>query len=140
MIHKFVSNDNKGNVNVVEIGSDYTKLGKVSDPVSDTDAANKKYVDQHGGSGGVLIVHGTTVDDVTTLDKTWQDIVDAGFSVVYTYDSERGVTYIESILGYKVDRETQEMPLYIVFYGNGLTYFANSPNDYPNDVDPMGIL
>lgn len=50
MIHKFISNDNKGNVNTLEIGSDYTKISKVVDPVNDDDVANKKYVDQAGGS------------------------------------------------------------------------------------------
>ena len=50
MIHKFVSNDNQGNVNTLEIGSDYTKISKVVDPVNDDDVANKKYVDQAGSS------------------------------------------------------------------------------------------
>ncbi len=88
-----------------------------------------------GGSsgGGVLVVHGTTVDGVTTLDKTWQEIVDAGFSVVTTYDSERDLTLIESIWGYTVDRENPDMPVYLVIYGNGHTFGAISANDYPND-------
>ena len=136
MIHKFVSNDNKGNVNVVEIGSDYTKLGKVSDPVSDTDAANKKYVDQHGGSGGVLVVHGTTVDGVTTLDKTWQEIVDEGFSVLYIHNPDVvGATFISAIVGYVVGSESSA---YVVGYGYDNTFYAPSPNDYPNDVVPAG--
>lgn len=50
MIHKFVANDNKGNVNVLEVTSTGTKLGKVAAPVEDTDAATKKYVDDNTGS------------------------------------------------------------------------------------------
>ena len=86
-----------------------------------------------GSSGGVLVVRGTTTDGVTTLDKTWQEIVDAGFSVLSTYNSERDVTLIESFGGYMVNRENPDIPVYFVFYGNDLTFGAPSANDYPND-------
>lgn len=55
MIHKFVSNDNKGNVNVFELGSDYTKIGNLVDPVDPGDAVSKGYL----AEGNILLVEFT---------------------------------------------------------------------------------
>lgn len=82
MIHKFTSNDNKGNVNSVEVGSTYTKLGRVAPPVEDTDAANKEYVDSvaGGSGGGVLVVHMDI--ETTALDKTWKEIAESDLCIL----------------------------------------------------------
>ena len=63
MIHKFVANDNKGNVNILEVTSTGTKLGKVASPAEDTDVATKKYVDDNVGSGSLPAV--TSADNGT---------------------------------------------------------------------------
>lgn len=44
MIHKFVANDNKGNVNILEVTSTGTKLGKLAPPENPGDAVTKEYV------------------------------------------------------------------------------------------------
>lgn len=73
MIHKFISNDNKGNVNTLEIGSDYTKISKVVDPVNSDDAVNKRYVDQAAGKFIVTLTP-TALDYSGTMDKTVVEI------------------------------------------------------------------
>lgn len=100
MIHKFTSNDNKGNVNSVEVGSTYTKLGRVAPPVEDTDAANKEYVDSvAGGSGGVLVVHMVYDEekDIASTDKTWKEIHDAPMAVIVDDNEYPGSSAVKSI-------------------------------------------
>lgn len=85
MIHKFISNDNQGNVNTLEIGSDYTKISKVVDPVNDDDVVNKKYVDQAGGKFIVTLTP-TALDYSGTMDKTANEITaayEAGQEIVF---------------------------------------------------------
>lgn len=89
MIHKFVANDNKGNVNVLEVTSTGTKLGKVAAPVEDTDAATKKYVDDNTGVNNKFIVTltPTSPDFSGTMDKTVAEInaaYDAGMEIWFT--------------------------------------------------------
>ena len=68
MIHKFVANDNKGNVNVLEVTSTGTKLGKVAAPVEDTDVANKKYVDDNTGKRVVTLYAAVNSSNEIILD------------------------------------------------------------------------
>ncbi len=74
-------------------------------------------------TGGVLIVH----DDIVTgaLDKTWQEIYDAGFSVL-----QLETTFLELVaIGQRDDS------FFIAYFGYGqeqpLQYVANSANGYP---------
>lgn len=125
MIHRFISNDNKGNVNVLEVGSTYTKISKITTPVNDEDAVNKKYVDDHAGSaGGVLIV--TESGDILTgysLDKTWKEIYDAGFAILKDASNNLYV-----MLACTEDTDNSE---YTVSFSNNTEYTIGSPNDYP---------
>ena len=78
MIHKFISNDNQGNVNTLEIGSDYTKISKVVDPVNDDDVANKKYVDQAGDNRFFVTLTVNNMDPIqATMNYTIGEIEDA---------------------------------------------------------------
>lgn len=94
MIHKFISNDNKGNVNTLEIGSDYTKISKVVDPVNSDDAVNKRYVDQAAGKFIVTLTP-TALDYSGTMDHTVAEInaaYEAGQDVWFRFDDGNGVT------------------------------------------------
>lgn len=131
MIHKFTSNDNKGNVNVVEVGSTYTKLGRVAPPVEDTDAANKAYVDSvaGGSGGGVLVVH--MDEDTLALDKTWQEIVDSDLCIVNYYGSK--------IIQYGAAMPIHQGKFKVLFWdfyeSSPVVYEADSPTGYPVYVD-----
>lgn len=95
MIHKFISNDNQGNVNTLEIGSDYTKISKVVDPVNSDDAVNKRYVDQAAGKFIVTLTP-TAADFSGTMDKTPQEITAA-------YNAGQTISFVIPSLGTAFD-------------------------------------
>jgi hypothetical protein len=83
-----------------------------------------------GSGGGVLVVH----EDAEThaLDKTWQEIYDAGFSVLFSYYSEEGGT--ETAVSYITMYYTSDS-LYGVGYANvqggSNVYMCDTANGYP---------
>lgn len=83
-----------------------------------------------GGSsgGGVLVVHETVSDMTHTLDKTWQEIVDAGFAVLYIVT--RIGTDVYALYHFGIDSGLYE----IWFNGQqGLfTYSTDSATGYPS--------
>lgn len=93
-----------------------TKLNKIENGIADAG----------GGGGGVLVV----TDTEGTLDTTWQEIHDAGFSVIYI-DNAYGIlhTIYEDSEVYYVE--------FIAFLSNGmgfddpLIYSTSSASGYP---------
>ena len=80
-------------------------------------------------SGGVLVVH---QDENSVLDKTWQDINDAGLSVLFFNDGSRKyVAYCTSV--------EAKPPKWSVVYAYAesdgtvytMTYIADSADGYP---------
>lgn len=73
-------------------------------------ALSKAFGGSGGGSGGgVLVVHETVSDITHTLDKTWQEIVDAGFAVLHITRSNGSTDIYElrnfghdAVIGYQV--------------------------------------
>ena len=93
-----------------------------------------------GGSGsGVLIVNGT-IDAETqmdTLDKTWQEIHDAGYAIIR--EVLRGnvmFAYIERVIAAETAGESVQYMVETFSYDGAelysLTYIADSPNGYPS--------
>ena len=76
---------------------------------------------EDSGAGDVLIVH---VDGNGRLDKTWQEIVDAGFAIFYSNED----TYIPLTL------YGQESNSYYVVFSLA-SFVADSPDGYPAPVD-----
>jgi hypothetical protein len=86
-----------------------------------------------GGStgGGVLAVTETASGDTYTLDKTWQEIYDAGIAFV-TFDEEYPAKGLISDV--RVSPGDPD-PKYLVTIFNGLrpvSYYAETANDYPS--------
>ena len=82
----------------------------------------EKYHKDGGGGdtgSGVLVVH----EGDGMLDKTWQEIYDAGFSVLYKQEENGGSCYYLVMIGLNG-------PQYGVAYDKQV-YIANTPNDYP---------
>lgn len=82
-----------------------------------------------GGSGGMLFVTSTVIDGAPTLDKTYQEIEDAGFSVFkeevsgfYHYSWQSGIGYVEGY-GFSVSYTNQN--------GQTAGYSCNAKSDYP---------
>lgn len=80
------------------------------------------------GGGGVLIVH----DVERTLDKTWQEIADAGFAVLYKplSDVETEIHRLSAII-----EDSSENVYVVAFYNESMAitmpYFTSSPSGYP---------
>lgn len=91
-----------------------------------------------GGSsgGGVLVVHQNA--DTGALDKTWQEIHDAGFAVLSIDVSDGGYEGVgfASIISIGMFGDSYS----VTFAGNGLTFSASAASDYPapEEVEPLG--
>ena len=87
-----------------------------------------------GGGGGSLVVGSTTVENVTTLDKTAAEIETAfraGKSVVVLIDYEDDQEYY-SYTVLKIASTTSEIDFYIDYTPDGsIEFAANSGEDYP---------
>lgn len=84
MIHKFVANDNKGNVNALEVTSKGTKLGKV---IGKEDFIVHLTIENEDLSG--------------TMDKTAREITDAildGQDVVFVFTNSAEITGYELVV------------------------------------------
>lgn len=83
--------------------------------------------------GGVLVVH----DVNGTLDKTWQEIADAGFAVLYVPQSIPVVP--PSVYVLCSIKDDEDKPFVRFYCGNAQKnlreYDATSKNDYPVYVD-----
>lgn len=76
-------------------------------------------------SCGVLVV----TDNDGTLDKTWQEIHDAGFAVILSFQQENLAQYVAvQLIG--IINNT-----YAIRATNGNTYLADSASDYPQYQD-----
>lgn len=100
-------------------------------------AIDEMFSNMSGGSsgGGVLVVH----DADGTLDKTWQEIADAGFAVCYVQPSIPVLpTMVYVLCSIKDDEDEPFVQFYSV---SGMEesgkrqYDATSKNDYPVYVD-----
>ena len=78
-----------------------------------------------GGGGGVLVVH----DNAGTLDKTWQEIADAGFAILKIGDTVGFTCDIHHSDAYYVTFATF-LPTGTGF-DDPLGYMTNSADDYP---------
>lgn len=82
------------------------------------------------GGGGVLVVH----DVNGTLDKTWQEIVNALHTqevlmfATTEYDGAT-VTAIGRVYNYE---ENPDMPIYVLSFESTGDYLADTPNGYPS--------
>lgn len=138
MVHKFVSNNNKGKVNTMEIGPDYTKIHNVVAPTADGDPVNKKYFEDNlpESSGGLFIVK--AVEGV--LDKKYSEILAAAkTSLVVLMNS--GDDYVEVLYLFEVGEH--DGSYYVDFYDFGgeqsLQYIADAADGYPAASDfPSG--
>lgn len=79
-----------------------------------------------GSSGGVLVVHETTVDGVSTLDKTWQEIHDADFAVISILDD--GTRIFEPVYMAAQDSDTS----FTVRTYDDVDYTTDSASGYPS--------
>lgn len=82
-----------------------------------------------GGGGDVLVAKGEydEVTDATTLDKTWQEIFDGGFTVIDNSDA--------TAKAYQFASEVfEESGTYTVEDYVGKKYTTNSANGYPTDA------
>lgn len=82
-----------------------------------------------GGGGGILVVH--VNEETGALDKTWQEIYDAGFCVMERYFEEEGTTskgYLTiSGIGFEGDEFFGGF-----FYADGvIPFLADSADGYP---------
>lgn len=78
--------------------------------------------------GGIMIIHGTTSNDVVTLDKTVKEIRDAlssGTIPVCIYE-ELGMPVVKTVIG--VAGENGEFYVEV----NRGSFTANSENEYPH--------
>lgn len=87
-----------------------------------------------GTGGGVLVVN----DNNGTLDKTWQEITNAGFAVIFDDSMPFVGTQIYVLCRFKADEEESE---YTVNFRNlfnteedGVSYDATSADGYPVKV------
>lgn len=141
MIHKFISNDNKGNVNVFEVGSTYTKLGKVKDPVDPQDVASKAYVDSHSSGGLVCEVIYDESEGKYSLDHTLGEILEAAPFVAMVTQEDANVdenSFTEEIVGIYVGAVITHEPVkyYTINFftgsnGNLLYFEAESLDEFP---------
>ena len=137
MVHKFVSNNNKGKVNTMEIGPDYTKIHNVVAPTADGDPVNKKYFEDNlpESSGGLFIIK--AVEGV--LDKKYSEILAAAkTSLVVLMDS--GDDYVEVLYLYDVGEN--DGSYYVEFYdfgvGRSVHYTADAADGFPETDFPGG--
>ena len=83
-----------------------------------------------GGSsgGGVLVAHADYDDDTVPLDKTWQEIHDADFTViVLTSTNDPSQKVFEIVTSVRQDDETT----FIVYTHDDVTYVSESADGYP---------
>ena len=91
-------------------------------------AESPEYYGGGGSGGGVLVVH----DVSGTLDKTWQEIYDAGFCVVAT-GTEDDITYMPLFNAYEYDGDYGVGAMTIDANNNVIIiwYMASSADGYP---------
>ena len=63
---------------------------------------------------------------VKRLDKTYEEIADAGFAVLYLDANGHG-TRVQTLMAFG----NSETSMFLVGFGPNNTYFADEPNDYP---------
>lgn len=131
MVHKFVSNNNKGKVNTMEIGPDYTKIHNVVAPTADGDPVNKKYFEDNlpESSGGLFIVKQAPNG---VLDKKYSEILEAAkTSLVVLMNSGDDYVNVSYLFSVGEDEGTHS----VIFYdfGDGATfgYIADAADGYP---------
>lgn len=112
---------------ILEKGGSFTP--DISDPQDgDTlvyNAAQQKWVNGAASGGSVLVVH----EDAEThaLDKTWQEIVDAGFSVLEVYNGQYSAYMMYAFAGY-----SDSGAVYTVLYNPDKSYSVDDdPDGYP---------
>lgn len=78
-----------------------------------------------GGSGGILVV--CADEDFTILDKTWQEIYDAGYAVLKSVDGE--ITEYTGLkqIAYNPDSDSSCS----VIFGRAI-FTCEDPDDYPH--------
>ena len=69
-----------------------------------------------GSGGGVLVCHMSTVGEDEVLDKTWQEISDAGFAVLYVDESQEGVTELTILQLYTIGKLNDDTMFGVGFY------------------------
>ena len=85
------------------------------------------------GGGNILFVGATTVDETTTLDKTWQEImtaVETGIAVIKKISGENDITLDYIVAVYHYDGNS-----YTVLSVSGGQYEADSASGYPGKAD-----
>lgn len=102
-----------------------------------------------GGNSGIIIVNATVSQDMTTvtLDKTWQEIHDAGAGFVKMDAGAMGGTGLVSMpITAITNGETSGGYAVYVMYNmdpanvelTGIKFSADSASDYPKSVQPGG--
>lgn len=86
---------------------------------------------EQGVANNILVVHTIYDEDtnITTLDKTWQEIYDAVPYVVFYCPSDNGeiwIEYLDRIFQYGIVTSCNQ-DLY--------NYYASSADDYPTDEE-----
>lgn len=84
-----------------------------------------------GTGGGVLVVN----DNNGTLDKTWQEITNAGFAIILNGSLPFVGTQIYALANFKADEEESEYSVSFINIFNtsaeNETYIATSADGYP---------
>ncbi|MBP5613471.1 MAG: hypothetical protein J6X35_04940 [Bacteroidales bacterium] len=101
-----------------------TETASAGDVLSLDDNKQPQWATPSGG-GGVLVVN----DVNGTLDKTWKEIHDAGFSVMVQTEGDEQYYYTLS--------DIHETGYMVVYFGGGTdySYSAESANGYPTSGD-----
>ena len=84
-----------------------------------------------GTGGGVLVVN----DNNGTLDKTWQEITNAGFAIILDDSLQFAGTQILALARFKADEEESEYVVAFISLFNTsaalVSYIAESAEGYP---------
>lgn len=86
-----------------------------------------------GGSGsGILVVHR---DESDILDKTWQEIVDAGVSVLIPSYQDEGDVLVVNYIALAYIEDGKYGVVYSLPGGSSNLYLTDSANGYPKMPD-----
>lgn len=107
------------------ISMEQYEVKEVTETIGEQLVAAGVAVEIGGGSGGGVLV---VTDTDGTLDKTWQEIHDAGFAVLWLDD---GADILSMDTCFYQDGEGYSVSFNSLAYGDPILYRASSASGYP---------